>query len=381
MGTGFEIVKYSPEFKLEVAELQKQLWSSDPDLNARYFEWKYGSDPLVREPHVYLALHRDKVVGMRGFHEARLEAGAQRRTFPVLIAGDALVSFEHRNRGLVSSILKMAYADLADRAHDYFLSLGGASRINALGLMALGWKSGGGLQPVGRISAAAKRRRRVRQALKRLPLVWRWSESPSLFGASQRIPFRHLDGERPGHGPAGDLPIAVETSPRLDAMVALVERLGHDGRIRYVRDRGFLAWRFRSPLGDYRFLYWEEQHLEGYLVLCARASDLGSFGRVYVADIVASTPRVRAGLLDAAIRCGRFPELVTWGATLSADECGDLDSRGFVPVDPEDRARGCPCILVRPLRNAAAAGDWSLGDRRLLDMTNWDVRPLFSMRA
>jgi hypothetical protein len=381
MSTEFEIVKYDSEFKRPVAEFQRQLWSSDASLNERYFEWKYERNPHRRESHVYLALHRDRVVGMRGFHAARLEAGKPSRTFTLLIAGDALVAPDCRDRGLVSRILKAAYGDLAEREYDYVVSLGGASRINALGLMALGWKSGGGLQPMGRTSTAAKRSRNVRQTLKRIPLLWRFGEARSLYFADQRRPFRHLDRISLGTGVGAHPPIVVARTPRIDAMVELVLRHGHDGRIRYVRDREYLAWRFQNPLGDYRFLYWEDQRLEGYLVLCNRASDLGAFYRVYVADLVASNARVRSDLLAAAARWGRFPEIVTWTATLPEDELQDLRAHGFGPIDHEDTARGCPCILVRPLRTATAPSEWSLGDRHLLDTTNWDVRPIFSMRA
>jgi hypothetical protein len=381
MSADFEIVKYNSEFKRPVAQFQKQLWSSDAGLNERYFEWKYEGNPHLRKSHVYLAIHRNQVVGMRGFHAARLEAGTPSRAFSVLIAGDALVAPHCRDRGLVSRILKTAYSDLAEREYDYALSLGGASRINALGLMALGWKSGGGLQPMGRISTAAKRSQTLRQTLKRVPLLWRFGEARSLYSADQRKPFRHLDRTSPGRGAGADFPIIVSREARVDAMAELALRVGHDGRIRYVRDREYLAWRFRNPLSDYRYLYWEDEHLEGYLVLCSRASDLGAFYRVYVADLVASSARVRSDLLAAAARWGRFPEVVTWTATLPEDELQDLSSQGFVPVDHEDTARGCPCILVRPIRTATPPRDWSFGERRLLDMTNWDVRPLFSMRA
>lgn len=381
MSAEFEIVKYDSEFKRPVAEFQKQLWSSDLTLNERYFEWKYERNPHLRESHVYLALHRDRLVGMRGFHAARLEAGRPSRTFAVLIAGDALVAPDCRDRGLVSRILKAAHGDLAEREYDYVVSLGGASRINTLGLMALGWKSSGGLRPMGRISAAAKRSSKVRQMLKRVPWFWRFSEARSLYVGDQRRPFRHLDGIAHGPGAGADLPIVVARTPRVDAMVELVLRNGHDGRIRYVRDREYCAWRFQNPLGDYRYLYWEDKRLEGYLVLSSRASDLGAFYRVYVADLVASNPRVRSGLLAAAARWGRFPEVATWTATLPEDELQELRTHGFAPVDQEDTARGCPCILVRPLRTGKAPSDWSLGDRHLLDTRNWDVRPIFSMRA
>ena len=377
----FDIVKYDSRFKRAVAEFQTQLWSSDVSRNERYFEWKYERNPRDRESHVYLALQGGRVVGMRGFHAARLEAGGPSRTFTVLTAGDALVAPDCRDHGLVSRILKAAYADLAERQYDYVMSLGGASRINALGLMASGWKSGGGLRPIGRISVKAKRSGRARHMLKRIPWLWRFGEARALYFADQQRPFRHLDRMAPGHGRNADLPISVTKTPRIDAMADLVERNGHDGRIRYVRDREYFDWRFRNPLSDYRYLYWEESCLDGYLILASRASDLGAFYRVYVADLVATSASVRAGLLAAAARWGRFPEIATWSATLSEDELQDLRAQDFAPIDPEDTARGCPCILVRPLRNGAAPGNWILGGRNLLDTRSWDVRPLFSMRA
>src|SRR4029450_13647736 len=193
MSAEHEMVKSRPEHKLPIAELQRQLWSSDTRLNTRYFEWKYEGNPRLREPAVYLALHRGKPVGMRGFHEARLEAGTPTRTFPVLVAGDALIDSAHRDRGLVTRIMKLAYADLAGHDYTHLVSFGGANRINALGLMGLGWKSTGGLQPVGRVSIRATRSMRLRSIVSRLPVFWRISEARFLHSAEQRNPFRRLD--------------------------------------------------------------------------------------------------------------------------------------------------------------------------------------------
>jgi hypothetical protein len=381
VSTEYEIVKYRSDCKTQVAELQKLLWSSDASLNTRYLEWKYERNPRLREPLIYLALHRGRPIGMRGFHEAWLEAGTPSRAFPVLVAGDALVAPAHRDRGLVTRIMKAAYADLSRRDYGHLVSLGGASRVNAFGMMTLGWKSAGGLRPMGRIAPTATRRRRLTELVGGLPLVWRFKDARVLAGADQRAPFRHLDAVDPGRRPGGHLPIAVERGPRLDAMIELVERLGHDGRIRYVRDREYLAWRYQNPLSEYRFLYWAEARLEGYLVLARRASDLGDWSRVYIADLESTDMRVRADLLSAAIQWGRFPEFVTWTATLSAEELQLLKDRAFAPVDPENTARGCPCILVRPLRDGLSETRWSLGDRRVLDASSWDVRVLYSMRG
>jgi hypothetical protein len=313
---------------------------------------------------------------MRGFHEARLEAGTPPQVFRLLIAGDAVVAPAHRNRGLVARIHELACADMARAGYPYAISVGGANRVNTLGLLTLGWKSAGALNPIGRISARAQRTESMSRTLRRLPLVWRFSESRRLYSADQRHPFRHLDARQ-----AGRAGVSVHTQPRIEEMTALVRRLGHDGRIRCVRDHEYLAWCFANPMSEYRFLYRTAGRLEGYLVLSRRTSDLGGWNRVYIADIEASDLGIRAELLSAAIDWGRFPELVTWTASLSQRETELLAGHGFVPVDPDDRARGCPAVLVRRLGDDRPPAEWTLGTRRLLDMRDWDIRALYSVRG
>src|SRR4029453_13980975 len=109
--------------------------------------------------------------GMRGFRAATLEAGTPTRSFPVLTAGDALIATPHRNRGLVAQIMKLAEADLARCGCPYLVSLGGANRVNMLGLLALGWRSAGGVLPAGRIAARAQARHRLRGGLGPPPRV------------------------------------------------------------------------------------------------------------------------------------------------------------------------------------------------------------------
>ena len=381
MSAEYEIIKYQAEHKPLVADLQRELWSTDVNLNTRYFEWKYEQNPYLGEPLVYLAIHQGKLVGMRGFHEARLEAGTPTHIFPVLIAGDAFVAPAHRDRSLVTRIMKMADADLVDRDYSYVLSIGGASPINALGLVSLGWKSAGMLQPLGRATRIATLIQEARNAMGRLPLIWRFSDAHFMSTPSQRNPFRHLDKRLNGGGARAGPPIAVEREPRVQSMAALVQRLGHDGRIRYTRDHEYLAWRFANPLSDYRFLYWEERPQDGYLVLNRRVSDLEAWDRVYIADLEATDMRVRRELISAAIRWGRFPKLVTWAGSLGKDEIQLLTSQAFIPVDRQRTVRGCPCILVHPLRKQLQASNWMLGGRRILGLENWDFRVLYSMRG
>jgi len=380
--TEYEFVRYRSEHKAMVADLQKELLSSDDQLNTRYLEWKYEKTPDRRDAFIYLACHQGKPVGMRGFHEAMLEAGTPTRAFPVLIAGDALISAPHRNRGLVPRIMRLAEKDLAQSGYPYFVSVGGANRVNMMGLLTLGWRSAGQVQPLGRVTTRARAGHSLSRALSRQRVLWRFNWTRLLASAGQRNPFRNLDGANTHSNREMAPAVTLEKSPRVDAMAELVERLGHDGRIRYRRDREYLDWRFRDPTKEYRFLYWEEaSRLEGYLVLSRLVSDLGGWYRVYIADLEATDMRIRSALLSAALRRGRFPELVTWTTSLSDPEVRLLESHGFVPVDQVDTSRGCPSILVRPLGNDRARAESVAGSRSLLDIRHWDIRVVYSMRA
>ena len=162
-------------------------------------------------------------------------------------------------------------------------------------------------------------------------------------------------------------------------MSELVVRLGHDGRIRHIRDREFFAWRFRNPLGIYRFLYLGDSQLDGYLVLkCAHPGALEP-NKVKIVDLEATQPVQRTELLEVAIKSGRFAELFAWAATLPVDTGPYLSANGFRPADLESRAHGCPCVLVRPVLPKSVDSDWVLGDRRLTDLANWDMRMLYTM--
>jgi len=316
---------------------------------------------------------------MRGFHGARLEVGTPSRAFTILVAGDALVAAGHRDHGLVTRILKTAYADLAQSDSRYLFSLGASSRINVLGLLTSGWKSAGPLRPIGRITAKVARTQQLRGVMSRLPVLWRYQEARFLLSADEQRPFRHLDDAIPAR--RGGAAVSIDREPRPDAMAELVERLGHDGRVRHVRDREYLHWRFQNPFSEYRFLYWGETRLEGYLVLNRKTSHLVAGTRVYIADLEASDPQVRSELLSVAVRAGRFPELVTWATSHTEGDMPLLQKFGFVPVDPEVTSRGCPCVLVRALREDLPESEWVLGDRPLLDTKSWDWRLLYSMRG
>jgi GNAT superfamily N-acetyltransferase len=370
----YEIVRYRPSHKSQVAKLQTNLWSSDTALAARYLEWKYEENPYTKDPVIFLAFRGSELVGMRGFYESRWELGSPRKTYPILVADDAAIVPSHRNRRLATVIMRSALEDLARDGHEYIFNLSG-SPVTVVSSLAMGWKSAGPLEPIS-LETGLNLARKGRRLLKRVSFVHRYAESSFLRSPAERDPFSYLD-RMTSHKKTDAL--SVEREPRPDAMADLVSRLGHDGRIRHVRDRDFLAWRFRNPLSVYRFLYWGSSRLEGYLVLKCQHPTAPNPTRVRIVDLEGTSESVRSALLDAAIGLGRFRELFAWSATLSDETRNYLATRGFKSAELDLRVRGCPCVLVRKVSSQTDGSKWMPDNHRLTNLKDWDMRMLYTM--
>ncbi len=98
-------------------------------------------------------------------------------------------------------------------------------------------------------------------------------------------------------------------------MTNLVEQIWGDGRIQHVRDQCFFAWRFQNPLSMYRFLFWEDTYLQGYLVL--QASVYADREQISIVDWEATDPEVCADLLETALRYGKLNNVSILSATVS----------------------------------------------------------------
>jgi hypothetical protein len=162
-------------------------------------------------------------------------------------------------------------------------------------------------------------------------------------------------------------------------MARLVKRLGNDGRIRHVRDETYFAWRFKSPLSRYRFLFWEDGGLNGYLVLQDYVSEYMPRTRVNIVDWEAMNATICTELLRAAISWCDFPVMEVWSATMDSDKKILLRESGFKPMDLGKGMRDHQfCLLVRPVQKVIKESNWSIANVQLLDMANWDVRMIFS---
>jgi acyl carrier protein/GNAT superfamily N-acetyltransferase len=372
----YEIVPYSGGFKSQVAELQRYLWSSDPRLSRQYFEWKYERNPYLQPPLLFLALSGHEVVGMRGVIGSRWELGTPARSIVLPYATDLVTRPDHRNRGLITTILKSPFKELAARGYQYAINLSASPMTLAVSLR-LGWRSAGDAGLMVRRGWGWSRELQAHRLLHRIPGLWRLADrlAPIVAGVRGR-PFRTLDAKswiRRGQ-PAR---VIVAQAPRPDAMAALVRRLGHDGRLRHVRDVEYFSWRFQNPLATYRFLFHGGEQPDGYLVLEASTSDLSDRNTVTIVDWEGVDDDVKAKLLDAALTWGGFVAINSWSSTLSDSSRNCLANAGFVqPEDAGRFGRRRPAVLIKPVQENVNGGNWLLERSRLLDLESWDLRPL-----
>jgi Acetyltransferase (GNAT) domain len=373
----YVIVKYGPEFKQQIVKLQTHLWSPDVALNTAYLEWKYERNPYMKTPFIHLALSAGQVVGMRGMYGAKWQIGCPAQTFLAPCAGDLVIAPAHRNRGLVAKIMEAAADDLADSGYPYVFNLS-AGLATQLGSLTTGWRSVGPLETAQfrslrtRGREYASHRRFGRRIVHRLLVAF----------LARKPPFYFLDSNSARGRREASSHVCVEQAPRPEAMAELVERIGSDGRLRQVRDQEYFAWRFRSPLSCYRFFFWGDTKLEGYLVLQTYPRGKG----VNIVDWEATNIRVRADLLQAAMQWGKFNELTSWTATLPTEVktllrnadfsiLGKTESLGRAYSEGAPR----PTVLLRAVRpDMSKEADWVMGHRRLLDLDNWDLRMIYS---
>lgn len=384
----YDIIRYRPAYRSQLLELQTHMWSQDFARNERYLDWKFYTNPYYdTEPIIHLALHRRQLVGMRAMFWTRWQGGQPTELMRGVSCADAVVHPAHRRRGLLQAMTNMMLVDLSksgDYAYDVTLS---ANRLSAALNLKCGWRSAGSLgwvvrqPPPGDVSPW----RQVARKLPIVPSVLRWLRSRGRTQIASQSPspdkqFAALDRTAAAGGTSAGSRISVGRAPRPKEMAALVERTATDGRIRHVRDEQFYAWRFQNPLSEYRFLFYEEERLEGYLVLQMPAVPRGDNWVTFV-DWEATRRQIWDDLVRAAMRSVAPNGLAIWSATLQDEAKTLLHKSGFreyVERDDQTAAGFEHSLLVRRTGFEQPNTEWTLGGRCLLDVGDWDLRPIYS---
>ena len=116
------------DMRYETTCYRPELWDSivslfgltrTDQLAAAYLDWKYTRNPYIETPLIYLVTRGDEIVGMRGAYGTKWEIGAAAGEDGVVVPcfGDLVIAPEHRDRGLVTEIMRMALRDLCDRGY------------------------------------------------------------------------------------------------------------------------------------------------------------------------------------------------------------------------------------------------------------------------
>jgi hypothetical protein len=199
-------------------------------------------------------------------------------------ADDLIVMPEHRSRGIVKPLMTWAFDDLARRGYRNVINLG-ARPVTMLSSLADGWRRVGGVAAAG-FDREPSSWRGLRTRLRRARGLWRLEEA-----------LRHPRIADPFAGSTGPHARTVARSrwPRRRVRrpwPALVASRPWDGRIRHTRDSAYFGWRFRHPFHEYRFLFWDDGELRGYLVLGRSLSQLDDTMRVRLVDWCVADPPV-----------------------------------------------------------------------------------------
>lgn len=372
----YRVVTYRPEFKPAVAEFQTGLWSPDPDRNLRYLEWKYEDNPYADHGHIYLAFDDAALVGMRGFYPSRWQIGLPPRSVPLLVADDLLVGEQHRNKGLVSEIMSAARDDLRGLGERYVINLSGGT-LTVLESLAMGWRTAGMLSPMSRQSSSGSFYTKLGRLLTRVTHPAHIDTSHTRIDTPGS--FSRLDNARNPHRTEFGLDVEIDTRPRIPEMIDLIGRIGYGGRLRHVRDEGYLEWRYRNPFREYRFLYSADAAVNGFLVLRRATDRVPPRRQVSIVDLEAINDRVACALLETAVHAGSFEELDVWAATISAAAVTHVRRLGFRPAKGQLTASGTPYLLVWSLDGSEGDEQWRLEGVDLLDLSRWDLRTIYSM--
>lgn len=364
MNKKYKYLKYTPDFKSQIIQLQTHLWSPDLTLNSRYLEWKYEFNPYIETPFIYIALSGDTVVGMRGFFGAKWHIGHNAGPLTILCAGDLVIDPEHRSRGIFNGLMTKALDDVSKSGHKYVFNTS-ASKVTLIGSIAMGWRSIGSLETM--YWSAGPRGK------------WNYPNKRFFRSSSERDhPFHFLDKKISKDSDEVSPYVSIDYLPKPREMAELVTRLKHNGHISHVRDQQYFEWRFQNPLSHYRFLYWRDKKLEGYLILQTSAYT-DNIGWVSILDLEASSEHVCKDLIIATLRSCEFCYIRIWTSTLPEDTKAILKDCGFkILKEKIGVAEARPSILVRPTRDEMLNEEWIILNLELLDLNNWDIRMIFS---
>ena len=367
----YRIVNYDPVYNDQICELEKDLWSRDFHTNESYLQWKYLESPYLHPPILYLALHNEKLIAVRGFYEWLF--GQNEDSFTALCSADLVIHPEYRSKGLYPELMDFIMSDLHDQGYPYVLSFsaGPTALINAL---ALGWKV------IGRMKSMRKQFY-MRPVTKKLTdpvtvnkLINRVVKSKILKRPPKPLQIREELRRSTDNLPA-DIEFDYDPKPR--EMARLISRLDAYDKIVLIRDEKYFRWRYKNPLSDYFFLYRRDSELRGYLVAQTPLFMPGSMSNFNVLELEGESPEIKRELMKALLSLLDYRSATIWSGMLDEGLRRYLMASGF---KERSTAKSVAEFNEAVLISTTDRDNDKIEFRglNLLDMDNWDFKMTYS---
>ena len=372
-----EILTYSPEFKNGIIELQKYLWGEDLLKNQKYFEWKHENNPYSAKPMVYACLSAGRVVGTTAFFGAKWLFGDPPQLVSVPCAGDSVFHPDFRNKGLFRKLNELSIEDLRRKGYEYSFAFS-AAPVTYYSFLLMGWRNLGKIRQ-SRWHTPPVSENAVRSMARKVPVLTKsYRYIKQAIGREEPIEHRrsnifdNIDNQNLRVSNKISSCIYVEKEPLPEEMAILVKQNNKDSRIRHIRDSEYFSWRYQNPFSDYRFIYWKDKILEGYLVL--RASTIRPSSTVQIVDWEATRSEVQDDLFKAVVRLGNFKEIKIWTETYSENTLKELSKYGFELLTDVSN----PSFLIKNIQYNDDQFNGIAKNRQFTDLSNWDLRAIYS---
>lgn len=370
----YEVAAYHPDLRDDVSRLMSTVWTGAPSTHKRVFKWKYESNPYMPTPLVHVAMADGRIVGLRGAMGSKWHWGPTGESTVIPCAESLAIDPEYRNRGIAEALNAASLRALWANGFRHLINLT-ANEANFVASRMSGWRSTVRIEQMcwPPLASSGHKKWPRRRGVSFLPRgtrrrLRRSRTARSIWQGRIRADARRIRNQGP--------PQIIESSTvRPREMSELVDRLDADGRIRHVRDEEYFQWRFGNHPhpNRYRFLYWVEAGLEGYVVLSWGTTP----SRIKIADIAAVNTEVWTALIRAAKLC-RSGRLEALTGTMTQPHRDILIAEGF---DVFSNSPYRPAVLIRPTSSTLSDRSWYLGDRDLRDLMNWDLSPIAAMSS
>jgi len=325
--SNYKLQVATPDLWKRVCMFHAQFGGLPIAFDTTFMDWKYQRNPYLREPLLYLALHKDQIVGMRGVYGTCWEAAGSpgRRVLPSFT--DTIIDESHRNSGLFEDLTDYAMDDMRSRGFSHVLNLSPNPSNYVVSVMTMGWHTIGSAKemvlgahrpgPTGTREPPAETMPRRMEKIRNIGI----DAGIKLKQAMRINVYRNLERNVLD----GKTPLKISNAPRPQAMTDLIEQIGGEGRLRHIRDRAYLSWRYGNPRFRYRFLFWGGKEIDGYMVL------QNTMGRrqVNIVDWEGRDPKTLSAMLEAVLNLGQFRTMAAWRGCLPASAKEVLQKAGF----------------------------------------------------